>query len=345
MRLLLTLLIGICCSTLAFAEDRDVNKGLYKSSVGPTHNPYKYTPSKSPEVEAAEHWLRNMCGSFDTIDAQNKFLPLPGHKELYVLHQRALNKDHRAQAEIADRYIDGRYVPKDWETGICWYRAAAQNGSSYAEYWLGIFYQNGWVVKESATVAAHWFTLASRHGDHVAAERQVAERYAYDDSGVHDMGKALVWYERAAAKHDLKAELALGNFYTTSHESGDIHRALSWYGKASAQHSVEADYNIGQIYYRGVGIKQDYAQAHKWLLKAAERGYHPAQYDLAEMYYRGRGVHKDWIKSYAWLELSHAADNNPAAIELEDMLVTHFTPEQLTLASNLTSEYRARYAR
>ena len=32
-------------------------------------------------------------------------------------------------------------------------------------------------------------------------------------------------------KHDVDAELALGDFYITSHDEADIKRALSWYGK------------------------------------------------------------------------------------------------------------------
>lgn len=346
MRLILTLVVGICCSGMAYASDReaDFDSKLYKGSAS-TYNPYEYEPAKSPSVKAAENWLRGMCGSFDKVNAQNKFLPSPSHQELYSLHKRALGKDPKAQSEIADRYMDGDNLPKDWKTAICWYRAAAQNGSSYAKYWLGIFYQNGWIVGESVTVAAHWFELAKGHRDSVPAQTQVADRFADDNSAVYDMGRALVWYNRAANKHDLKAELALGNFYVTSHEQKDIQRALTWYGKASEQRSTEADYNIGQIYLRGVGIPQDLEEAHKWLLKAAQQGYQPAQYDLAEMYYRGEGVKHDPVRAYAWLEVSHAADHNVAADELEDMLVTHFTPEQLTAASNMASEYRARYTR
>jgi TPR repeat protein len=350
MRIILILLCSLSYmffANAASADSRSMEEAMdWQLRKGaPAWAPPPPSWANSSEVRAAENALRKMCEGFDKVDAQNMFLPTAQHNELYSLHQHALGRDARAQAEFGDRYIDGREVPKDWKTGLCWYRAAAQNGSSYAEFWLGLFYQHGWVVKESAPVAAHWFTLAYRHRDYAAAERQVADRYANDDSGVYDMGKALVWYERAAAQRDLQAELALGNFYITSHESADIKRALSWYGKASAQHSVSADYNIGQIYYRGVGIPQDLKEAHKWLLRAAERGYKPAQYDLAEMYYRGIGVPEDWVKSYAWLEVSGTAENNPAAQDLEDMLVTHFNPKQLTEASHLARDYKARYGR
>lgn len=344
MRHILFMVLGLSFTALAFADYDDVEKQLYKGE-GRTPSYYNRPLSHTPEVKAADNWLRKKCEGFDQVDAQNKFLPGKAHDDLYRLHKRALAKSATAQAQLGDMYIDGTHVPQDWLTGLCWYRAAAQNGSAYAEYWLGIFYQNGWVVAESAKVAAHWFTLAGRHRDSVAAESKVGARYADDDSGVHDMGKALVWYHRAADKRDLNAELALGDFYITSHEASDIKLALTWYGKASAQHSVEADYNIGQIYLRGVGIPQDLGQAHKWLLSAAQRGYEPAQFDLAEMYYRGEGVKQDWIKSYAWLEVSNATEYNPAARSLDDMLITHFSPRELTLASNLASEYKARYTR
>lgn len=339
--LLVTLWLAISYSLLAHAKYDE--KMLYKGAPTTPFIPPSF--ANSSEVRAADNALIKSCEGFDKVDAQNMFLPTQPRNDLSHLHTRAVEGDVTAQNEIADRYVDGRNLPKDWKIALCWYRAAARYGSAYAEFWLGLFYQQGWIVKQSDPVAAHWFTLARQHHDTTVAERKVADRYADNNSGVHDMSKALVWYERAAKKHDLPAELALGNFYATSHTSSDIQRALSWYGKASAQHSIEADYHIGQIYYRGVGIPQNLPEAHKWLLRAAERGYKPAQYNLAEMYYQGIGVSQDWIKAYAWLEVSQAAENNPAARNLKDRLITHFDPEQLIQAAHLARDYRGRYER
>lgn len=343
MRFITLLLLILSFSAAAATVDYEAEFDYKMGKSAPAWTPPPPSFSGSAEVRAAENALRKMCQGFDQVLAQNKFLPHADTVKIYELHQRALNHDVHAQTELADRYMDGRTFPKDWKTALCWYRVAAGNGSAYAEYWLGLFYQHGWIVKESAPVSAHWFALAARHRDSVAAEREVAKRYADDDSGVYDMSKALVWYERAAKQHDVQAQLALGDFYITSHTPPDIQRALSWYGKASAQHSVEADYNIGQIYMRGVGIRKDLKEAHKWLLRAAERGYAPAQYDLAVMYFKGTGVPEDWIKSYAWLETSGAIEHNPAAQRLHDMLVEHFTPKRLAEAAALANSYKDRY--
>jgi len=296
------------------------------------------------EEQSYDLWLRKqICPDFDKIHQDSKFSPPEAVEALQKTYNAARRHNAAAQAELGDRYIDGNAVPKDWKSALCWYRAAAGNGSAYAQYWIGIFYQNGYVVKESAAQAAYWFNRAGTHSNSAAAEAQVADRYADDAAGIHDMGQALFWYERAAAKHNLTAELALGNFYANSHEPADIQRALSWYGKAAGQHSVVAVYNIGQIYYLGQAIPRDYTQAHKWFLQAAEAGYAPAQYNLADMYYRGLGVKQDWVKAFAWLVTSNAAENNPAALRMHNQLTEEFTPEQLKQASHLAADYSRRF--
>ena len=296
------------------------------------------------EHQSADSWLRNeICANFDQIALETRFSPPDAMHELQKLYNQAHEHNPKAQAAIADHYVDGKAVPKDWRKALCWYRTAAGNGSAYAQYWLGIFYQYGFVVEESESMATYWFNRAGAHANHVAAEAQVGDRYADDSAGIQDMGQALFWWERAAAKRNLDAELALGNFYADSNEAADIHRALSWYGKAVEQHSTVAAYNIGQIYYHGKGIPVDYAQAHKWFLKAAHAGYAPAQYNLSDMYYNGLGVKQDWIQAYAWLATSKAADNNPSALKLQDTLIIEFTPEQLNQANNLANNYKKRY--
>ncbi len=61
-----------------------------------------------------------------------------------------------------------------------------------------------------------------------------------------------------------------------------------------------AQFNLALSYYRGQGVKQDYAKAVKWLYKAAEQGFVEAQYSLAGMYTHGLGVPQDYAKAANW---------------------------------------------
>lgn len=64
--------------------------------------------------------------------------------------------------------------------------------------------------------------------------------------------------------------------------------------KASAEMGIaDAQFRLGKIYHKGLGIKQNFAEAFKWYLKAAEQGYAMAQNNLGNMYYKGEGVAQD----------------------------------------------------
>lgn len=316
------------------------NGNHHRRHEGPGYAPYDVSDHQNNDL-----WLRKqLCHDFDQVTHETKFSPPNDIAAIQKTYNAARKHNGAAQAELGDRYIDGDGLPKDWKKGLCWYRSAAANGSVYAEYWLGIFYQNGYVVEESLPMASFWFERAKAHANSAAAEFHVGERYANDDAGIHDMGQALFWYERAAAKNNLQAELALGEFYASSHEASDMKRALMWYNKAAARHSVEAVYNLGQIYYLGQAIPKDYTKAHHYFLQAAKAGYAPAQYNLADMYYYGLGVKKDWIQSYAWLEASDAAKLNPAALALQNKFTEEFTPEQMKQAKDLAASYKHRYS-
>lgn len=55
-------------------------------------------------------------------------------------------------------------------------------------------------------------------------------------------------------------------------------------------------------YFRGNGVKQDYAQAAKWHRKSAEQGFFKAQETLAYMYLDGLGLKKDTVNAVKWMQ-------------------------------------------
>ena len=68
----------------------------------------------------------------------------------------------------------------------------------------------------------------------------------------------------------------------------DLGKAVEWFEKAAARDHAEAQFILGKYCYDGSVGKQDYAKAFEWYEKAAELGYAPAQCELAWMYLEGR---------------------------------------------------------
>jgi len=48
--------------------------------------------------------------------------------------------------------------------------------------------------------------------------------------------------------------------------------AARWYQKAADQGNADAQNALGQLYAKGVGVREDFVQAHKWFNIAAAAG-------------------------------------------------------------------------
>ena len=78
-------------------------------------------------------------------------------------------------------------------------------------------------------------------------------------------------------------------------------------------------YFLGTMYYKGIGVQQDYAKAVSWYEKAANKEYPAAQYDLGVCYYYGQGVSKNRDKAIELWRLSAEQDFEDAVRALKDL--------------------------
>jgi TPR repeat protein len=99
------------------------------------------------------------------------------------------------------------------------------------------------------------------------------------------------------------------------------------------------------MYYRGKGVRQDYAEAMWWYRLAAEKGDAEAQCNLGDMYYRGEGVPKDYFLPYLWFELCAVnSENFPEryrGIEGRGLAAEKLTQEQIAEAQQMAREWKA----
>jgi len=91
----------------------------------------------------------------------------------------------------------------------------------------------------------------------------------------------------------------------------DYQTAARLYRELAEQGDVDAQDNLGNMYYRGMGVPENYAEAAKWYRKAAEQGDASAQSSLGQMYVFGEGVPQDFVQGYKWLILALAQDDEP----------------------------------
>jgi TPR repeat protein len=55
-------------------------------------------------------------------------------------------------------------VPKDYAEGVKWYRSAAEQGDSHAQFNLGFLYAHGNGVPQNDNEAVKWYRLAAAQG-------------------------------------------------------------------------------------------------------------------------------------------------------------------------------------
>lgn len=113
-----------------------------------------------------------------------------------------------AQFNLGVRYEDGRDVPKSDEEAVKWFRKAAEQGVAEGQYNLGFMYANGRGVSLSYDEAVKWHRKAAEQGN---AWGQINLGFMYEHGrGVPQSREdAINWYRKSAQQGNEKAKKAL----------------------------------------------------------------------------------------------------------------------------------------
>lgn len=133
-------------------------------------------------------------------------------------------------------YELGHGVSKDAKKSVVYYRKAAKQGYSFAQYNLGVSYDTGSGVALNYREAVKWYRLAAEQGASVA-QYNLGVMYEQGRGTAKNYKKAAYWYEKAAEQ-----------------------------GLSSAQN------NLGWLYEEGSGVKRDLVSAYVWLDLAVKQG-------------------------------------------------------------------------
>ena len=105
-------------------------------------------------------------------------------------------------------------------------RVRAEQGESWAQYNLGIMYDNGLGVLQDYKEAVKWYTKSAEQG---LADAQFNLGWAYSN------GRGVIQ---------------------------DYKESVKWYRKSAEQGDSLAQYNLGYMHAQGQGVPQDYVMAH-----------------------------------------------------------------------------------
>jgi TPR repeat protein len=263
-------------------------------------------------------------------------------KLLADIRAKAEKGDAQSQYELGCAFSFGHLeVTKDEPEAVKWYRKAAEQNYTQAQYNLGVCYARGQGVAKDEAEAVKWFRKAAEQNN-ALAQYNLGVRY-YEGRGVaEDYLEAVKWYRKAAEQSLAEAQCNLGVCYEKGEGvAKDEVEAVNWYRKAAEQNAATAQFNLGVCYADGQGVAKDEAEAVKWYRKAAEQNLAGAQYNLGCYYANGRGVAKDYVEAYKWTLLA-SAQGNEVAKEGVTLLENTMTREQTAEGQKLARNFKAR---
>ena len=149
------------------------------------------------------------------------------------------------------------------------YLEAAHAGNLYAQFGLGVMYDEGRHVALDPIEAGKWFLLVAERGNPYA-QHNIGLMYL-DGRGVErDIGAGLRWIRASAEQGHALAQTSLGSLYASgTHVPVDFTQAARWLRPASEQGHAEAQYVYGMMKYHGDGMARDRPGAFRLLGLAA----------------------------------------------------------------------------
>ena len=145
-------------------------------------------------------------------------------------------------------------------------RVRASTGDVIAQFSLGsILYYSA----NDTAQAVDWFRRAAAQ-EYSPAEFQMGQLYDFGFGVARNDDDALGWYRKAAERGHAAAQRAVGDFYQKGRGvAADAAEAARWYRRAADGDDIRGQYQLGQLYFDGTGVPRDYAAAYVWFSIAA----------------------------------------------------------------------------
>ncbi len=189
-------------------------------------------------------------------------------------------------------------------------RASAGDVAAQAE--IAYRFAKGIGTQKDEAKALHWYESAAGQG-HAGAQYSLGVMYARGRGVEQDFRTAFKWYLKAAAQGDANAEATVAGLCLKGIGTAqDEKAAFDWMLRAAKQGHLQSMFRIGEMYAQGTGVAANLEEALRWYRKAAEQGQVDAQINLAFMYGKGQGVERDDSMAFKWYRKA-AESGSPVA--------------------------------
>lgn len=192
--------------------------------------------------------------------------------------------DRKIWQELSKKEIDfsQKYLKDNAAESIKWYRAAALQGNSNAQFYLGQCHYYGINTVENVDLAFAFFKGAADQSHIEAVEASAM---------CHFWGRGV---------------------------KKDVIAAFNLWKIAALEGHREAQYQLGMCYKGKNGNERNVVEAARWLLAAAKKGDPEAQYEAGLLCYTGEGVEQNLNMAFGWFKAASAGGNIAAKALVED---------------------------
>ena len=165
-----------------------------------------------------------------------------------------------------------------YSDAVVWFRKAAEKGDTRgkAEFWLGVYYEEGDGVLTDPQEAFRWYSKAAEK-NYLAAIENLAIMYVGGEGVSRDYSKAMQLYQRSVEMGSEKGMLGIALlFFNGQGVERDHTKAREWLLQASEAGEDQAQFMLGYMLMQGIGGVTDKKEGMKWIRMSARRGYEPA---------------------------------------------------------------------
>ena len=168
----------------------------------------------------------------------------------------------------------------------------ARKGNVKAQYNLGKAYQDGKKTKINLKKSYYWYKKAAKQ-DHTDAQYRLGLIYLGGNKAAQkDLEQAKFWLTKAADKNHKKSNRKL-NELTTIAQNEQREIQLNDIINDATLGDAQQQFDLGMRYLLGYQIEIDKQQAFHWINKAASQNHPLAQYQLANQYMTGSFLNQD----------------------------------------------------
>lgn len=255
---------------------------------------------------------------------------------------------------MAGQFEDGvtAYEAGKYAIALKLLQPLAEQGNPFAQNNLGIMYNNGHGVPQDFELAKQWYMLAANQND-AGAQYNLGLMYKNGEGMPQDYAEAVKWFSIAANQGYSVAQNGLGLMYNEGEGLPQNYpEAVKWFVRAAAQGDADAISNIQAIHEEAFKamLGSEYKRCMKLMLPLAELGDGSAQNNIGMLYEDGLGVPQDFVQAHMWANLAtvsfkpHQMKERGDAIKRRDRLANRMTSSQIAQAQRLAQVWTAKHS-